>query len=99
MKVKYLAAARRELKEAARYYHEQQPGLGDDLVAEVQTTIELILENPNAWSQIAPRVRRALTNRFPYAVLYHVRDDELLIIAIMHQHRYPNYWKNRLDKI
>lgn len=99
MTVKYLTAARTELKEAARYYHDQKSGLGDDFVREVQATIERIVENPSAWIEIAPRIRRALTNRFPYAVLYHVREDVLIIVAIMHQHRYPSYWRDRINQL
>ena len=33
--------------------------------------------------------------KFPYGVLYAVEQDYILILAIMHCSREPNYWKNR----
>jgi hypothetical protein len=29
-------------------------------------------------------------------VLYHVQADEIVIVALMHYHRKPGYWKKRL---
>ncbi|WP_407944430.1 hypothetical protein [Maridesulfovibrio sp.] len=35
-------------------------------------------------------------SRFPYAVIYQVRQDCLLVVAIMHMSRNPMHWKNRI---
>lgn len=40
-------------------------------------------------------VRRRLTPVFPYAVLYTVEDTHVLILAVMHCHRKPGYWRKR----
>jgi len=40
-------------------------------------------------------IRRKLIRRFPYGVLYSVKTDAVLIIAIMHCSRRPGYWKDR----
>lgn len=32
---------------------------------------------------------------FPYAILYSIEADYVLIMAVMHCHREPGYWKNR----
>jgi hypothetical protein len=37
-----------------------------------------------------------LTRVFPYAVLYTIELDYVLIIAVMHTHREPGYWRRRL---
>ena len=34
--------------------------------------------------------------RFPYGLIYHVRDEMLLIVAVMHLHRHPDVWRDRL---
>jgi hypothetical protein len=39
--------------------------------------------------------RRCRFNRFPYGLVYQVIDDEILILAVMHLHRYPTYWDHR----
>jgi hypothetical protein len=41
-------------------------------------------------------IRRYLTRVFPYAILYSIEADYILIMAVMHCHREPGYWKNRI---
>jgi toxin ParE2 len=35
--------------------------------------------------------------RFPYSVVYTQDGADILVLAIAHQHRKPNYWKTRLS--
>ena len=96
MEVKFLAAAQAELVEAAAYYEAQKEGLGSQFTEEVKRAIQRIFEYPEAWAPISRRTRRCRTNRFPYGVIYQVRGDLLLIVAIMHLHREPRSWRARL---
>jgi plasmid stabilization system protein ParE len=98
MVVEFLAPAQEELEEAAAYYDSQRPGLGAQFLEEVKHTIERIQQYPQAWSHISKRTRRCLTNRFPYGVIYQLKGDVLLIVAVMHLHRDPKTWKSRLRK-
>jgi len=41
-------------------------------------------------------LRRVLVRRFPYALIYVVDRDGCLILAVMHLHRLPGYWRGRL---
>jgi plasmid stabilization system protein ParE len=94
--IEFLAPAQAELAEAIAYYDVRKPGLGSQFAEEVQRSIERILQYPQAWSPISKRTRRCLTNRFPYALIYQIRDDVLLIVAVMHLRREPRTWKSRL---
>jgi hypothetical protein len=96
IRIEFLAPAHAELAEAIAYYNSQKPGLGLRFAEEVKRTIERILEYPEAWSPISKRTRRCQTNKYPYALIYQMRGDLLLIIAVMHLHREPRSWKSRL---
>ncbi len=96
MEVEFLEPAERELVEAIGRYNGESEGLGYEFAAEVNRTVGRILEHPNAWAQLSKRTRRCRTNRFPYGVVYQVRNDVILIVAIMHLHRDPTSWKDRL---
>jgi len=96
MKAEFLDPAESELFEAISYYNGEGEGLGYEFAAEVKRTIGRIMEYPNAWAQLSKRTRRCRMNRFPYAVIYQVRTDMILIVAIMHLHRDPESWKDRL---
>jgi len=84
-----------ELNFAIDYYEECQERLGLEFAQEVYATIHRIIDFPNAWQPITSKTRRCLTNRFPFGVIYQILDNELIIIAIMHQNQKPFYWKNR----
>ena len=87
-----------ELDEAYEYYEEQLPGLGAEFLSEILSTFSRMKVNPESWSPFSEKTRRCLTKRFPYGVVYQIREKEnkILIIAIAHLHREPGYWENRL---
>ena len=64
-------------------------GLGYELAAEVKQTLGRVVQFPDAWHPLSPRTRRCRTKRFPYAVVYQVRDDLVLVVAIMHLRQHP----------
>jgi len=43
----------------------------------------------------AGRTRSWLLTRFPYRLIYRVRDEDVYIVAIAHTSRRPGYWQNR----
>lgn len=91
--------AEKEFSEAIDYYESRQVDLGFDFSAEVYASIQRIVANPEAWTEVDKRIRRALTNRYPYGILYHYSKNKqlILILAVMHLHREPDYWKYRKD--
>ena len=97
MKLMVLSCAEQEFVEAVDYYNVECPGLSYEFAAEVRQTFSRITNHPEAWPQFSSRARRCLVDRFPYGVLYQVRDDCILIAAIMHLKRDPVRWQQRLE--
>jgi len=90
--------ARAEFEEATLYYSEKSPSLGLAFYAEVEYAIERIVETPFLYRVIDEDVRRCLTKRFPYAILYSIEDHYILILPVMHYSREPSYRKHRLGE-
>ncbi len=99
MALTFSALARDELAEAKRYYNRLQKGLGDQFQHEAEIAANRIMEYPLAWQFEIDPFRRFLLNRFPYKMLYVVENDHILVIAISHQHRQPDYWIDRINPL
>lgn len=95
MRFEFHPEALAEYEDAARYYSECQPGLEIRFIATVEHAIQQIIDAPEAWRILEEDVRWHLTRVFPYAVLYTIEKDFVLIIAVMHCHREPGYWRDR----
>jgi plasmid stabilization system protein ParE len=87
---------------AAIWYDDQQSGLGEQFVKEIQAALDKVRRNPLS----APRleyyvgphdIRRQLVSRFPYVVVYLCRADDIVVVAVAHSRRRPLHWLNRLN--
>ena len=83
------------------WYEQQQPGLGDRFVAVVGAAIASTCRWPNAGTAtiqddhgdvLEPKVA---TTGFPYAVGYRATDQQLIVMAVYHQHRHPAFGNER----
>ena len=92
MKVVFTKFAGQELEDSVTFYEIELSGLGIKFKNEVEKSISRIIEHPKAWSVERGEIRRALLHRFPYKILYSIEKNHILIIAIAHQHRKPDYW-------
>jgi len=96
MKYLFHPEAEMELNVAIDYYEECKDGLGLEFANEIYKTIQRILAFPTAWQKLENEIRRCLTNRFPFGVIYYKKDDKIIILAIMQLQRKPGYWKKRV---
>jgi toxin ParE1/3/4 len=90
--------AKCDLDEARRWYEEQQPGLGREFLASVETALALICEFPLIAPRVDPRLRRARIKRFPYGIFYLVDGQTVRILAVLRNGRSSSWWKGRLDE-
>lgn len=90
-------AAQLELRAAANWYSDQEPGLGEELVVEIDRALENLAEGAHrasAWRAGRP-YRKVLVHRFPYVVFFTYDDEQVHILAIAHRKRQPGYWLKR----
>ena len=100
MRLRVLAEAEAELLSAMLYYEDRQRGLGQDFFERVSNTMVAIVRDPlrhpfYEGKRSIRGFRRAAVERFPYIVVYEVREDETLVIAVTHSSRQPGYWEGR----
>src|SRR5256885_9211871 len=84
-----------EVIDAVDYYERQRQGLGMEFLDDVQRAYQTILAAPKKWARVTRNARRYRISRFPYGVVYQVRKDTVLVVAVMHLSRRPGYWRQR----
>ena len=87
--------AENEFLGAIEFYEAAEPGVGEEFSLEIFATINRVTARPETWPILEGDVRRCLVNRFPFGVLYSIEPNQIYILAVMHLHREPNYWKER----
>jgi toxin ParE2 len=97
MKVRFARAAEADLNAAVAYYGGQAPGLAGHFLDEVDSALDRIANFPHAWQKLNSTLRRCRLHRFPYGLIYRVRNDEAVIVAVAHLHSEPSQWLKRAE--
>ena len=88
--VRYRAELEAEIENAYVWFEDQLHGLGGRFIVELEQLGARLAENPLLCQVVEPPdIRRGLTHRFPYALLYRVLDNEVDVLACFHQHQRP----------
>jgi hypothetical protein len=82
------------MTEAALFYG-RAAGLGDHFLDDVQSAIDSVREYPESGASVPYGFRRVLLRRFPFSVIYAVELSLILVVAVAHQRRAPDYWRGR----
>ncbi len=89
------ARAKQDIREARRWYSNISHELGEDFLTSVDQAIAMAQEYPLAFRVTHRTFRRVLLRRFPYALFYHLGDDRIVIVAVLHQARDPRVLRRR----
>jgi len=93
---RFLPPAKAEMTEASQFYEAASTGLGSNFLDDVRRVIERLREHPYLGQTVAPNLRKTLLHRFPFSLIYSVDADQILIIAVAHYGRRPDYWQDRV---
>ena len=93
--LEYLDEAVVEAEAAARWYAERSARAAARFSAELDEAEAAIHDQPDAWPAFDHGTRRYLLRRFPFSVVYRIETSRILIVAVAHGRRRPDYWKHR----
>lgn len=100
MRSRIHADAANELNKASDWYEAQQPGLGYEFALAYEEALDRIEANPTQWGRLETyrgkrQIHRCLLKRFPYYVVYEILPTEVVVLAVAHGSRRPNYFLRR----
>ncbi|HEX6913144.1 MAG TPA: type II toxin-antitoxin system RelE/ParE family toxin [Longimicrobium sp.] len=96
MKGRISDAASEDIREArafvfSKFGRQARQGLN----AEIRRGIALLREHPLAGKPAGRMAREHVLDGYPYSIIYHVGQDEVVIAALYHHRRDPAFWHNR----
>ncbi|WP_418318310.1 type II toxin-antitoxin system RelE/ParE family toxin [Piscinibacter sakaiensis] len=93
--VRFLAEAQQEFLDQIAFYEGREKGLGERFRDSVRAATALAVAHPELGAPWKSGTRRVFTKAFPYAIVYHIEADELIVFAVAHFRRRPAYWRGR----
>ena len=87
-----------ELENAQAYYEKKLPGLGSRFAETVENGLWAIRRFPAVHPPHGPSgLRKKVLRQFPYTLFFLEVEAVIWIVAVAHQRRRPDYWKDRMS--
>jgi plasmid stabilization system protein ParE len=102
VKLRLLAGAEAEIESARCYFNGQAHDLGTRFLDDLELTLQDVLKHPASFPKLETLpneepYQRALLRTFRYAVVFELLAEEILVVAVTHTSREPNYWLRRRE--
>src|SRR6476660_1784344 len=96
MNIRFLTMAETEVDNAVSWHREQTEDQSLNFLNELDHAVQVVKAYPLLAAEIEPDIRRFLFRRFPYSLIYGIDEDTIVVIAVAHDHREPQYWIERV---
>ena len=96
MIIRFSSDADAELAEARQWYAHQREDLDLEFMDSVDEALTRVVRSPHLYPIVYRNLRRVVVRRFPFAVFYDVKEDEIQVIAVFHSRRDPEGWQSRV---
>ncbi len=93
--IEILPAALEEAADARDWYERRNSVAAESFLSELDHAISQIAREPTQWPKFEHGTHRYVFPRFPFNLIYRVKEEVIEILAIAHQKRKPGYWRDR----
>ena len=80
---------------ACIYYDGIQDGLSDRFLSDLLSIYQVLIENPQYFSYISSkkknRLRDVKISKFPYVIIFDIKDDVVTVYSVFHTSKKPKY--------
>lgn len=78
------------------WYEAKSPGLGEEFLRIFYACAKEIPRNPLLYPKVYRDFRRRLLRRFPYAIYFMIKDNQIIVIGLFHCARDPRIIRTTL---
>jgi len=79
------------------WYEARSPGLGEEFLRVFYACVREIPRNPLLYERVYGKLRRRLLRRFPYAIYFMIKEDQVVVIGLFHCARDPRTVQKELQ--
>jgi plasmid stabilization system protein ParE len=97
MRLVFRPEAQNEILLAQNWYEERAAGLGLEFARAVDVAVERVLRTPGAYASLDAKYRHLMLRKFPYSIVYHVTDTEIIVVSCFHHRRRPASWMRNVS--
>ena len=94
---RFIAPARREFLSEVAYYNGEETGLGARFTAAVEEATARAVAFPLSGSPASKSTRKVFVRDFPFAIVYRPDENGIVVFAVAHHSRRPEYWQSRVQ--
>lgn len=98
MKIRILDAAQQDLVSGFRFYEVQENGLGSYFLDSLYSDIDSLMFYGGVHMDTDGGYHRMLAKRFPFAIYYRLKNETVLVYAVLDCRRSPAWSRKRLGK-
>ena len=92
--VRYKRAAAAEVEAAIAGYAQPEISQASAFVKDLERTESHLQTQPALYQRVEGEIRRAVLRRFPYSIFYVIEQNDVIVLACMHQHQKPRTRKD-----
>jgi len=78
------------------WYETKSPGLGEEFLRMLYACAGDVSRNPQLYRKVYGEFRRCLLRRFPFAIYFMIKDDQVIITGLFHCARDPRFVGTKL---
>lgn len=94
-RVEFHEGAIGDVKTAVAWYRERSPRAAEEFIGELKRAVETIRKAPDRWPIGKKNTWRFQLWRFPFTVIYSDTESAIVVLAVAHGSRRPEYWALR----
>ena len=98
VKIRFSQLAKNDFDSSILYYKQQSIELSIKFKTDINQSIKRIISFPTLYPKINQRVQKCVVSKFPYTIIYTIKDDIIYILAIASHHRNPQEYENRINE-
>ena len=93
--INYLAKARQDFDESARWYAARSEIAAMRFVDAVDAAISQIASKSQSFPVVGRDHRECRVKGFPFRIIFRQLENQIVIVAVAHAKRRPNFWQGR----